>query len=81
MPVPFCRPITRSRLLLTRTKTVRVGHAAGRSAADRRRSGEGSIYPVKESAGRITGYRGYVWCTKPTGERYRKYVKGKTFRA
>jgi hypothetical protein len=31
----------------------------------RRRNGEGSIYPVKDSHGRVTGYRGYVWCTKP----------------
>jgi integrase len=41
----------------------------------RRLNGEGSIYPVKD------GYRGYVWCTKPAGERYRKYVKGKTYEA
>ena len=47
----------------------------------RRRNGEGSIYPVKDSHGRVTGYRGYVWCTKPDGERYRKYVKGKTYEA
>ena len=39
----------------------------------RRHNGEGSIYPVKD------GYRGYVWCTNPAGERYRKYVKGKTY--
>jgi hypothetical protein len=39
----------------------------------RRHSGEGSIYPVKD------GYRGYVWCTNPAGERYRKYVKCKTY--
>ncbi len=39
----------------------------------RRHNGEGPIYPVKD------GYRGYVWCTKPTGERYRKYVKGKSY--
>ena len=39
----------------------------------RRHNGEGSIYPVKG------GYRGYVWCTNPAGERYRKYVKGKTY--
>jgi hypothetical protein len=39
----------------------------------RRRNGEGSIYPVKD------GYRGYVWCANPAGERYRKYVKGKTY--
>ena len=38
----------------------------------RRHNGEGSIYPVKD------GYRGYVWCTNPAGERYRKSVKGKT---
>jgi integrase len=47
----------------------------------RRRNGEGSIYPVKDSHGHVTGYRGYVWCTKPSGERYRKYVKGKTYEA
>jgi integrase len=47
----------------------------------RRRNGEGSIYPVKDSHGRLTGYRGYVWCTKPDGERYRKYVKGRTYEA
>ena len=29
----------------------------------------------------VTGYRGYVWCTKPGGERYRKYVKGQTYEA
>ncbi len=39
----------------------------------RRHNGEGSIYPVKD------GYRGYVWCTRPDGTRYRKYVKGKTY--
>lgn len=39
----------------------------------RRHNGEGSIYPVKN------GYRGYVWCTNPAGERYRKYVKGKNY--
>jgi integrase len=35
----------------------------------RRHNGEGSIYPVKG------GYRGYVWCTNPAGERYRDYTK------
>jgi integrase len=39
----------------------------------RRHNGEGSIYPVKD------GYRGYVWCINAAGERYRKYVKGKTY--
>jgi integrase len=39
----------------------------------RRHNGEGSIYPV------TNGYRGYIWCTRPGGERYRKYVKGRTF--
>ena len=38
-----------------------------------RGNGEGSLYPVQG------GYRGYVWCTNPAGERYRKYVKGKTY--
>src|SRR5881394_2954469 len=38
-----------------------------------RGNGEGSIYPVKD------GYRGYIWCTNPAGERYRKYVKAKTY--
>jgi hypothetical protein len=47
----------------------------------RRHNGEGSIYPVKDSHGRVTGYRRYVWCTKPDGERYRKYVKGQTYEA
>jgi integrase len=47
----------------------------------RRHNGEGSIYRVKDKNGRITGYRGYVWCTKPDGIRYRKYVKGKTYEA
>jgi hypothetical protein len=39
----------------------------------RRQNGEGSVYPVKD------GYRGYVWCTSPSGDRYRKYVKRKRF--
>jgi hypothetical protein len=47
----------------------------------RRRNGEGSIYPVKDSRGRVTGYRAYVWCTNPDGTRYRKYVKAKTYEA
>jgi hypothetical protein len=25
------------------------------------------------------GWRGYVWCTRPDGTRYRKYVRGKTY--
>ena len=41
----------------------------------RRHNGEGSIYPVED------GYRGYVWCINPAGQRYRKYVKGKTYDA
>jgi len=39
----------------------------------RRHNGEGSIYPAGD------GYRGYVWCTRPDGARYRKYVSAKTF--
>ena len=41
----------------------------------RRRNGEGSIYSVPG------GYRGYAWCTRPDGTRYRKYVQGKTYEA
>ena len=41
----------------------------------RRHNGGGSIYPVKD------GYRGYVWCTNPSGTRYRRYIKGKTYDA
>jgi integrase len=33
----------------------------------RRGNGEGSIYQVED------GWRGYVWCTRPDGTRYRKY--------
>ena len=40
----------------------------------RRHNGEGSIYPVKN------GYRGYVWCINPAGNRYRKYVKAQDLR-
>src|SRR5689334_13173717 len=43
------------------------------ASMSRRHNGEGSIYPV------TNGYRGYVWCTRPDGTRYRKYVKGKTY--
>jgi integrase len=39
----------------------------------RRHNGEGSIYPAEG------GYRGYVWCTSPNGERYRKYVRGRSY--
>jgi len=39
----------------------------------KRHNGEGSIYPVKD------GYRGYVWCTRPDGTLYRKYVKRKNY--
>jgi integrase len=59
----------------------RVRRISAGSSMSRRRNGEGSIYPVKDNTGRITGYRGYVWCTNPSGERYRKYVKGKTYEA
>ena len=36
----------------------------------RPRDPDTTIYPVKDSRGRVTGYRGYGWCTKPDGERY-----------
>jgi len=39
----------------------------------RRHRGDGSIYKVPG------GYRAYVWCDRPDGTRYRKYVKGQTY--
>jgi integrase len=39
----------------------------------KRGNSEGSLY---QSSG---GWRGYVWCTRPDGTRYRKYVRGKTY--
>ena len=38
----------------------------------KRGNSEGSLYQSGE------GWRGYVWCTRPDGTRYRKYVRGKT---
>lgn len=35
----------------------------------KRGNSEGSLYPVPG------GWRGYVWCTRPDGTRYRKYVQ------
>jgi integrase len=39
----------------------------------KRGNSEGSLYQSGE------GWRGYVWCTRPDGSRYRKYVRGKTY--
>ena len=39
----------------------------------KRGNSEGSLYPTSE------GWRGYVWCTRPDGTRYRKYVRGATY--
>jgi integrase len=39
----------------------------------KRGNGEGSLYPAEG------GYRGYVWCTRPDGTLYRKYVRGRTY--
>jgi integrase len=39
----------------------------------KRGNSEGSLYQSGE------GWRGYVWCTRPDGTRYRKYVRGKTY--
>jgi integrase len=36
-------------------------------------NGDGSVYESGE------GWRGYVWCTRPDGTRYRKYVRGTTY--
>jgi len=39
----------------------------------KRGNSEGSLYQSGE------GWRGYVWCTRPDGTRYRKYVRGKDY--
>jgi integrase len=39
----------------------------------KRGNSEGSLYQSSE------GWRGYVWCTRPDGTRYRKYVRGTTY--
>jgi integrase len=39
----------------------------------KRGNSEGSLYQSGE------GWRGYVWCTRPDGTRYRKYVRGKSY--
>jgi integrase len=39
----------------------------------KRGNSEGSLYQSGD------GWRGYAWCTRPDGTRYRKYVRGKTY--
>jgi integrase len=39
----------------------------------KRGNSEGSLYQSAD------GWRGYIWCTRPDGTRYRKYVRGKTY--
>lgn len=39
----------------------------------KRGNSEGSLYQSGE------GWRGYVWCNRPDGTRYRKYVRGTTY--
>jgi integrase len=39
----------------------------------KRGNNEGSLYQSGE------GWRGYTWCTRPDGTRYRKYVRGTTY--
>jgi integrase len=39
----------------------------------KRGNSEGSVYQSGD------GWRGYVWCTRPDGTRYRKYVRGRTY--
>ena len=39
----------------------------------KRGNGEGSLYPVPG------GWRGYIWCTRPDGARYRSYRQRKTW--
>ena len=38
----------------------------------KRGNSEGSLYQSAD------GWRGYIWCNRPDGTRYRKYVRGKT---
>jgi integrase len=42
----------------------------------KRGNGEGSIYPVKDGKGRITGYRGSYWVHTTSGPK-RRYLSGK----
>jgi hypothetical protein len=39
----------------------------------KRGNSEGSLYQSSD------GWRGYVWCNRPDGTRYRKYVRGRTY--
>jgi len=39
----------------------------------KRGNSEGSLYQSAD------GWRGYIWCDRPDGTRYRKYVRGKTY--
>ena len=39
----------------------------------KRGNSEGSLYQSGD------GWRGYVWCTRPDGTRYRKYVRGTSY--
>lgn len=39
----------------------------------KRGNSEGSVYQSGD------GWRGYVWCSRPDGTRYRKYVRGTTY--
>jgi integrase len=44
--------------------------------ARKRGNGEGSIYPVKDKSGRVTGYRGSYWVHTKAGPK-RRYLSGK----
>jgi integrase len=39
----------------------------------KRGNGEGSLYPAEGA------WRGYVWCSRPDGTLYRKYVRGQSY--
>jgi integrase len=41
-----------------------------------RGNGEGSIYPVRDNKGRVTGYRGCYWVHTTSGPK-RRYLSGK----
>jgi hypothetical protein len=44
--------------------------------ARKRGNGEGSIYPVKDKSGRVTGYRGSYWVHTKSGPK-RRYLRQK----
>ena len=50
-----------------------AAEGTGGQQVSKRGNNEGSLYQSGD------GWRGYIWCTRPDGTRYRKYVRGKTY--